>query len=98
MKNKINKIIRIKEEKISDWNINICKCDNGYLCTWKEDGVKRSQVFEIKEDNPDENKDELIAMKELLLFIKEHFGVYYSKHDKLNLEIDIKEDEDKDKN
>ncbi len=90
MKN--NKIIRIKEEKISDWNINVSKCDNGYLCTWKEDGIKHSQVFETKEDNSD--KDEIITMKELLLFIKEHFGVYYSKHNKLNLEIDIKENED----
>jgi len=42
-------------------------------------------VFEA----PEEENGDLIAMRNLLLFTKEHFGVYYKKHDKQNIIIDI---------
>jgi hypothetical protein len=80
-----------------DWKIIIVKAENGYICEWEEDSeneenykIKRKQVFE----ESDEENGELICMKEMLHFVKEHFGIVYSKHSKHNLVIDVKKEKD----
>jgi len=70
--------------------LHIEKVSNGYVARYVdqyEDGGKFIQtvVFEA----PEEENGDLIAMRNLLLFTKEHFGVYYSKHEKENLIIEI---------
>jgi hypothetical protein len=64
--------------------------DNGFLIELEDEDnegkkVKRFVVFE--------EEDELENMKKLLWYIKEHFGVFYSKHNKQNLEIEVKNNE-----
>jgi hypothetical protein len=84
------------------WEISIRKADNGFVCSWEEESdsetpsfIKHEQVFEEKAENPmSENKDELENMKNLLYFIKEYFAVMYSKHNKVNLVIEIEGDEE----
>ena len=72
------------------WDLHIEKVSNGYIARYVdqyEDGGKFIQtvVFEA----PEEKGGELEAMRNLLLFVKEHFGVFYNKHDKQNIIIDI---------
>ena len=72
------------------WDLHIEKVSNGYVARYVdqyEDGGKFIQtvVFEA----PEEKGGELEAMRNLLLFVKEHFGVFYNKHDKQNIIIDI---------
>jgi hypothetical protein len=74
------------------WDLHIDKVSNGFVARFVdeyEDGSGkyiRTVVFEAPEE---ENRD-LIAMRNLLLYVKEHFGVYYQKHDNENLIIEIK--------
>ena len=75
---------------MDSWSLHIEKVSNGYVARYVdqyEDGGKFIQtvVFEA----PEEENGDLIAMRNLLLFTKEHFGVYYKKHDKQNIIIDI---------
>ena len=75
---------------MDSWSLHIEKVSNGYVARYVdqyEDGGKFIQtvVFEA----PEEKGGELEAMRNLLLFVKEHFGVYYSKHEKENLIIEI---------
>jgi len=63
------------------WDLHIEKVSNGYIAR----GRIGSAVFE----EPEEKGGELEAMRNLLLFTKEHFGVFYNKHDKQNIIIDI---------
>jgi hypothetical protein len=72
------------------WEIKIRKVENGYICSWEEESegeadyfIKREQIFEEKEN--EENSE----LKEALLFIKEYFGINYSKHNKKNLIVEI---------
>jgi hypothetical protein len=86
------------------WEISIRKVDNGFVCSWEEESdggevgdaptfIKHEQVFEEKENfMSSENKDELENMKNLLYFVKEYFAIMYSKHNKANLTIEIKEE------
>ena len=72
------------------WDLHIEEVSNGYIARYVdqyEDGGKFIQtvVFEA----PEEKGGELEAMRNLLLFVKEHFGVFYKKHDKQNIIIDI---------
>ena len=60
---------------------------NGYILTGKfNDSDMISKV--VIEENDEED---LEAMQEVLFTVKEYFGKYYSKHNKKNLEIEIKE-------
>ena len=73
----------------------ITKADNGFILEWQDEGegdsvIDHEEVFEEKES-------ELECMQYMLLRVKEYFGVYYSKHNKENLVIEIvkrKEEED----
>lgn len=47
-------------------------------------------------EEPDTEIGELEAMQKLLWFVKEHFGVFHSKHNKQNLVIEIQGKEDGD--
>ena len=81
----------IGQREEQEWRIIIRACDNGFIVEWREgagDGtlIPHSMVFE-EEDSETGGLD---AMCELLQFIKEHFGVYWSKHNKHNLEIEVR--------
>ena len=79
-----------------DWSINISKAENGYICEWYEEvddghySNKKQWVIEEK----DTEYGELDAMKYLLHLVKEHFGIYHSKHNKFNLYVEVKEREE----
>lgn len=69
------------------WKITIEKVDNGYMVEYLSemgDGNEKT-LFEENEE------DDINCMQRLLYFIKEHFGIYYSKHNKKNLVINIEE-------
>ena len=73
-----------------DWNLDIIKAENGYIVEYLdfgEDGEtsQHQTVFE-EQDN---EKGELDCMVDLLYFVKEHFGIYGSKHDRYRINIDI---------
>lgn len=68
-----------------DFSLSITKVANGYLVIYNEDGIGIKKVFE-EQDTED---GELECTKNLLYYIKEHFGVYYSKHNKNNLVLNI---------
>lgn len=77
-----------------DWSMNISKAENGYICEWYEEIednhlTKKQYVIEELECE----YCELQAMRDLLYFIKEYFGLYHSKHDKFNLYVEVKEEE-----
>jgi len=77
---------------MSDWQITIKKVENGYICEYPEQldddtEVIKMQVFEEE----DTENGELEATKNMLCFVKEHFGISYSKHDKVNLDIKLEE-------
>ncbi len=75
---------------MDSWSLHIEKVSNGYIARYVdqyEDGGKFIQTVVFEE--PEEKGGELEAMRNLLLFTKEHFGVYYSKHEKENLIIEI---------
>lgn len=72
--------------------LNIERVSNGYVCTWTEDTEgdtamtcwkNVSAVFE----EADTETGELDCAVNMLYFVKEHFGIYYSKHNKRNIEI-----------
>lgn len=73
------------------WDLRITKGDNGYRVNWLEEIedeiLVREMVFEI----PDTENGEMEAMKSLLWFVKKYFGVFFSKHNKQNLVIEIEE-------
>ena len=85
-----------------EWEIKIRKVENGFICTWKEESenednliLNKQVVFETKEENiKDVNLDEYKNMQNVLNFIKEHFGINYSKHNQSNLIIKIEKNED----
>lgn len=66
-----------------EWNININKVENGFIVTHNTEinDLKVQTIF-------DEN---LEGMKELLWFINNYFGKYYSKHNKQNIVINIED-------
>jgi hypothetical protein len=68
---------------MTDYSIKITKADNGFICEWQEDDIKHEQVFEEK----DSEDDDLNCVNDMLWFVKEHFGVFWSKHNKKNLKI-----------
>lgn len=78
-------------EILSRHDLRITKGDNGYRVNWLEEIedeiLVREMVFEI----PDTENGEMEAMKSLLWFIKEHFGVIFSKHNNQNLVIEIQD-------
>lgn len=73
--------------------IDIEKADNGYVASWVEEGEEENYYITHKLLFEDKEDDELDSMLKLLYFIKEHFGVNYSKHQKRNINIEIKENE-----
>lgn len=71
------------------WDITIRKVINGYICSWDEDMddgsvIRRECVFESALNDSD-----LDSTRDMLLFVKEHFGVYWSKHNAKNIGIEI---------
>ncbi len=70
-----------------EWKIEIEKIENGYIVV-HQDEMTNSTVKTIFEEDPD---NPLEYMKNLLWFINNHFGEYYSKHNKKNIVIEIED-------
>lgn len=75
------------------WNLEIIRVNNGYVVKGRNDNNHNNTIVIEHSDIHDE--DDLSGMEKLLFYIKEYFGVYYSKHNKKNLVIKI-EDNKKD--
>jgi hypothetical protein len=72
------------------WEIKIRKVNNGYICSWEEESENQEDYFKKEQKVFEEiDDDELKNMREMLLFIKEYFGINYSKHNKKNLVVEI---------
>ena len=73
------------------YEIKIKKVNNGYITSHfrDEDDYETSDVvFEIK-NGMDCNKAEQECFVDLMLHLKEYFGIFYSKHNKTNINISI---------
>ena len=68
---------------------------NGYILTGKfaENDMTSKVVIEESENKEDAD---LEAMQNLLFTVKEYFGMYYSKHNKKNLVIEIEDNKQND--
>lgn len=71
---------------MNEWSIKIDKVSNGFHVETIS-GSSPDDV-EIEHHVFEEYDDELATMRALLLFVKEYFGMYYSKHNKINLVIE----------
>jgi len=83
-----------------NWECNIKKVENGFILEKhdNEDGGIMESVFEYKEDLDGEDND-LEAVQRMLYELLEYFAIFYSKHNKKNIKVEIennKTDEDKD--
>lgn len=67
------------------WEVLIRKCENGYVIRHIEESNEKIPLEVVFE----EREDELEPMRNVLYYIKEYFGIYYSKHNKQNLVIKI---------
>jgi hypothetical protein len=73
------------------WETKVKKVSNGYFIINKtSDTVTRLAVAEKPIDS---RRAELEAFLEMVLELKDFFGVYNSKHEKLNLKLEIVETE-----
>lgn len=72
--------------KMSEWKLIIKRVDNGYILKGKFGDTDLVTEVVI----PD-HLDELEGMKNLLYEVMEYFGVFYGKHNKKNIVIEILE-------
>jgi len=77
---------------MNEWKLEIRKAQNGYVLKGKFNDSDLVQEIIIEEKDIDCPK--LEAMKDVLYLVTEYFGIYYSKHNKQNLLIDIEETKD----
>jgi hypothetical protein len=73
------------------WDLRVTNCVNGYRATWLEECEDETRVMEMVFEAADTEIGELEAMKNLLWFVKEHFGIYLNKHNQQNLVIEIQD-------
>lgn len=76
-----------------EWSIKIIKARNGYILTWWDELDTGELAFQSEVVGENDEEDEQEAMMQLLLKIKEFFGVFYSKHNKSNVIVELKEKE-----
>jgi len=70
------------------WKLEIKKVANGYILKGKFANGDIVEELIIEESEKEFNKLETI--KRVLQEVKEYFGIYHSKHNQENLEIEIK--------
>jgi len=77
----------------AEWKLEIKRVSNGYILSGRfgDSDVKTDLLIEELE----EEDSELKAMKNLLWEITNYFGIYYSKHNKKNLIIQIENNKEK---
>jgi len=69
------------------WELNIKKIDNGYLLTTAGEDT-HEYVFQERDEDED---NDLETVREMLYQVLEHFAIFYSKHNKKNIKIEIEE-------
>jgi len=75
------------------WKLEIRKVNNGYILKGKFNDTDIVSEVLIENTNETEfNKEE--TMKKLLCEVKDYFGIYYSKHNKKNLKIEVKDEKE----
>ena len=70
--------------------LKIERVDNGYILKGKFGDSDIITKELIEDENP---MEELTTMKELLLEVKAYFGIYYSKHNRENLIVEVQQNE-----
>jgi len=78
---------------MEEWKIEIKKVTNGYFIKGNFNDSEIPQEVVI-EEGVEENSN-LLAMQQLLFLVKDYFGIFYSDHNKENLIIEIKKNEEK---
>lgn len=73
--------------------IEVSRADNGYILKYRNDNGAIS-VDVVEEE--DSQFGELEACRQMLLIVKEYFGIYYSDHNEINLNIEVKKNENRD--
>lgn len=76
-------------KSLDEWKLKIKKVTNGYILKGKFGDSDIITELVIEENNTSDTS--LEAMSHVLYEVKEYFGIYYSKHNKQNLEINIVE-------
>jgi hypothetical protein len=79
------------------WTISVERVNNGFVCKIPDEDEEGETIIksDVFQDNPDsQEEDDLDNMVKLLCFIKDYFGVNYSKHNKRNIVINIEEKKD----
>lgn len=77
------------------WAIGIEKVLNGYICRWYDEDDEGKPIIHTRVfEEIDEENGELEAMRNMLYCVKEHFAVYYSKHNPYNLDISVKKNKE----
>jgi len=84
----VKNLMRINNE----WQLTIKKADNGFILESHTEGSD-GDLF-LNKRVIEEDDGELEAMKDLLWAVKEHFGTYWNKHNKKNLNIKIEEEKE----
>ena len=79
---------RLTNNQKMAWKLEITKVENGFTVKKFCEELDREQI-EVYEEKEMEINSELECMKNLLWDIKEYFGVNHSKHNKVNLNINI---------
>lgn len=76
------------------WEAVITRVGNGFIITSRGDGFGSNiNVFEIKDDNYDENKEEQEAFVNMVFHLKDFFGVMYNKYHNTAINISIDKQE-----
>lgn len=72
------------------WALGIIRSDNGYILKWYEESEDGQQIpHTLVVEESDDEDGELKAAQKMLREVLEYFGIYYSKHNKFNLDISI---------
>jgi len=79
-----------------DWGIQIKKADNGYLLEFWDKAGERPTVDRLVCEDCEYDPNKLGAEKDVLHHVLEHFGVFWSKHNRRNIKIEIVEKEEDD--
>ncbi len=75
------------------WQLEIEGVSNGYIIKGQSTDLDGVNVVEVIL-KPETEGGDLEAMQKLLYKIKEYFGIYHSKHNKYNLEINIRKNKE----
>lgn len=83
----------------SDWSVKVTKADNGFVLEWEEEYDEGDNTFTKRivceeETNLLSPEEDLVSVKKMLDTVLDRFGINYSKHNKKNIVVEIRENKD----